>query len=549
MNLTVERPMALYALALIIPYLWYMFHRFSRIAANLGRQRALIKDSSILSRHKTAFVLRTLLRAIAWSMIVIAFAGVSWGTQFVPVQKNGRAVSLVFDISHSMEAADAPGGMTRLESAARYADMLLEKMPYVSVSVVIAKGDGAVAVPITEDVEAVRTVLTSLSPRLMTAQGSSLGKGIEKALTTFPSHTSQAANIWLFTDGEETDSSLVSSLTQAMRFGVPVSIIGFGSERETTITAGDGITQVKTALRSQEILKAIETAKTKGIQTQSNLTSEIRYIDASEVGSANTLLSSINGIRTGTADSGDQSVIYEIHPIDRHAAFLLLAIACIAASFVFGELTITKPKSIIKKASLSALVASTVIFTGCSAEKIRDGAKILEGRLEWNQKNYQNAVAHFMQVEESAEARGDEQMKQYAVYGLATTYLMQNENEAAKERFDSISSQSEDSIRFAVLYNNGILYHRNGDYNSAANCFKEALMIDSTNLNAKINLELSQKEAEAHSKTQEQQLTPISENTEEHSSLENALYSTIRENEQKQWKNQQQESESSALDY
>jgi hypothetical protein len=68
-------------------------------------------------------------------------------------------------------------------------------------------------------------------------------------------------------------------------------------------------------------------------------------------------------------------------------------------------------------------------------------------------------------------------------------------------------------------------------------------------MNAKINLELSLNEVETHARVQEQVLTPVTQNTDEPNASENSLYSTIREDEQNRWKNQQQETESSELDY
>ena len=84
-------------------------------------------------------------------MIICALAGISWGANLIPVQKNGKAVSMVFDISYSMEAQDAPESMTRLEAAANYAKEILKKIPDVRVSVVLSKGKGTIAIPLTED--------------------------------------------------------------------------------------------------------------------------------------------------------------------------------------------------------------------------------------------------------------------------------------------------------------------------------------------------------------------------------------------------------------
>ncbi|MBP5359590.1 MAG: VWA domain-containing protein [Treponema sp.] len=557
MNFSIERPWVLYLLILLIPYVYFMSSRFARIMKNLGPHTSLAKDSAVFTRTRSSFVPSTFLRCLAWVMLVLGASGISWGARYVPVQKNGRALSLVFDISHSMEAEDAPGDMTRLTAAANYADSLLEHIPYTSVSVVLAKGDGVVAIPLTEDMEAVRTLLSSLSPNLMTAQGTSLGKGIMTAINSFPVQSSQAATIWLFTDGEETDGSLANALTEAMKFGIPVTIIGFGSEREISVTAGDGKTQVKTALRSETLEQTIASVKEKFAQKagDSPVTPDIFYIDASVLGSANTVLDSF-AKKTGGASWQNQvygsedesSVVYELETVDRHNLFILLAIVFIAASFIFAELTI--PVTYLKKKGIiaSSVVAMAFLFSGCS-DDVSDGAKILSGRLNWNRKKYQESVASFMTVAENAEERGDSAVHDYALYNLATTYLMQNENEAAEKRYNEISPDADDKIKFSTLYNLGILSHRNGDYSKATDYFKRALLVDSTSINAKINLELSQSEVEAHARSQEQVLTPVTQNHDEPSAGENSLYSTIREDEQNRWKNQQQETESSELDY
>lgn len=557
MNFSIERPWVLYGLLLLIPYIYFMTSRFALIMKNFGPHRSLAKDSAVFTRTRSSFIPRTILHCLAWVMIVLGAAGISWGANYVPVQKNGRAISLVFDISHSMEAEDAPGDMTRLKAAANYADSLLDHIKYTSVSVVLAKGEGVVAIPLTEDMESVRTLLSSLSPNLMTAAGSSLGKGIETAINSFPVQASQSATIWLFTDGEETDNTLANALTEAMKFGIPVTIIGFGSEREISVTAGDGKTQVKTALRSEALEQTIASVKEKYAQKagDSPTTPDIFYIDASVLGSANTVLDSF-AKKTGGASWQNQvygtedesSVVYELETVDRHNLFILLAIVFLAASFIFGELTI--PVSYLKKKRLvtASVISLAFLFTGCT-DDVSDGAKILSGRLNWNRKKYQDSVASFMAVAENAEERGDRTVQDYALYNLATTYLMQNENEAAEKRYKEISPDADDRIKFSTLYNLGILSHRNGDYAKAADYFKQALLVDSTSMNAKINLELSLNEVETHARVQEQVLTPVTQNHDENNASDNSLYSTIREDEQNRWKNQQQDSESSELDY
>lgn len=548
MGFGILRPYALWALLLLVPALIYSLVSYKRLVHLMGMNKEISSHVNTFLRFRRSFVTRTFCRSLAWICLVLAFAGISWGTNTFPVQKSGDAVSMVFDISFSMQADDAPGGMTRLQSAVNYAEELLEHMEGTSVSAVIAKGEGTVAVPLTEDFLAVNSLLDCLSPYLMTTEGSSLGSGIETAINSFPVQSSQANRIWLFTDGEETDNTLVTSLSNAFKYGIPVTIIGFGSERESEVLAGDGKTSVKTALRSDAVRKAIEMANKKNIRsTQSRTDIEIKYIDASEVGSAYRLLSELNTHKNIGSKNESTSVAYEVQNVPRYNLFIALALVFFIASYLLSEIDLT---SLLHKKILgTSLVVLTVFsFTGCSSG-IKTGAMILQGKFEWNRKNYPQAVSCFLNAAEYAQENDDPSGKQYALYGLAVTYLMQDETQAALERFNEISSDAPESVRFAVMYNTGIIAHRKGDFDKASECFKNALEIDSSNLNAKINLELSLRQKAIQTHSQEQTLTPLTENSQDQSA-EQALYSIIRENDQNKWKNEQQKEKlSSSKDY
>ena len=193
------------------------------------------------------------------------------------------------------------------------------------------------------------------------------------------------------------------------------------------------------------------------------------------------------------------------------------------------------------------MVSLAFIMTGCTPG-FDDGVKILEGKIDWSKGNYQKATANFLESACSAQERGDSLVYQYSVYGIGSTYLMQGETEAARNKFNMIYENAPTQIKFAVLYNLGIIAHRNGNYEAAADYFRRSLLIDGTSTDAKINLELSLREESSHANEGATELIPISENREDQT-LENALYSILKEGEQQQWKNQQKESERSSQDY
>ena len=205
-------------------------------------------------------------------------------------------------------------------------------------------------------------------------------------------------------------------------------------------------------------------------------------------------------------------------------------------SFIIGEADFSLLTK--KRAAIAASLIVCIALCSCSG-KMNDSKSILEGTWNYHQKKYRQATADFLRAEENAAAAQNSVLRNYALYNLASTYLVQNETEAAEERLRMITPDAPPAVRFSALYNQGIIAHRKGDYEAAAECFKQALMIDSTDINAKINLELSlQQREESRSRSGEQQITPVSANESSHA-VEDAVFSVIQENDKKQWKSQE----------
>lgn len=548
MNFSCQRPYALYGFVLLVPALIVSILQFRKAYKNLNF--LTVKDKSSVSARRTKnfalmFGIRTFCISAAWAMLVLAFAGFSWGTYLAPVQTSGTAVSLVFDISYSMNADDASSGLSRLEASKKYAKMLLSHIPDTQISVVLAKGDGVAVLPLTDDRAAVESLIDSLSSNFMSSVGTSLGKGIKCAQKSFPANFSFKNSIWVFTDGEETDSLLESSLVSCVNKGISVSLIGFGTERETKVLAGDRKTYVLTALRSEKMKAACAAAMKKNSASRASDV-QISYIDATEPGSALFLLDGIkSSLISGSEETG---VAYEVKPVQRYSLFLGLGILFLVLSYVITELD---PEGISEKFKKSAvLVVVCMSFISCRGEASFSGRKnILEGSWFWYQKKYNDSVAKFLQTAFDSEKNGDLLLEQYAVYNLATTYLAQNENDVAFERYKQLENAGDKNIQYAVFYNCGIIADRKGNYEEAAKYFRNALKIDGTKIDAKVNLELSLMNAEKERKSKENVQNQVSE-TRTSSTMEESIFARIREYDEKQWKNSEKsEISNSSQDY
>lgn len=530
-----ENPRYLLISLLSIPAIMYSSVSFSKISKSLGlffqMNNNFSNPSSVIKRK---YKIRTVLWIMAWISFSVALSGPTWGISTVPVQKNGYAVSFVFDISNSMTSIDGQQGTsyTRLEAASAYANSLLTRFEQknIAVSAVLTKGNGIVAVPLTEDLFSIQALITQLSPALLTSQGSDIGSGIGAAIHSFPPQQARNATIIVFTDGEETVTSLEKSIKLAIEHGISVVLLGFGTEEGSECIAGDSETVVKTYLHKKQLQETVKKINSK-LLPQSVTAS---YFDAFERSSAASILNIALPVSSHNQYTSIET--YETKPVKRYRLFLILAIIFFCIGFIISEFYI--PTKIVNTKT-TGIMLLFLMFTSCSA-KVENAVGVLEGTYEWYTKDYQSSIASFLQTERKAQIDDDKVSQLYASVGLASSYLMQNETEAAMDILKDIPPDSSKDVLFSAYYNQGYVSYMNADYKKAVESFKKALFVSPTSIDAKVNLELSMEQEQSHTKAGLQEINPVIEK-QENDNAKNAIFSVIRRYEQNQWKNREQE--------
>ncbi len=551
--ISIQRPQIILAIFLLIPVIFFIKFHFKKLSRVVAVFYEKDPKSKMYKNLKKRLFLRTFFRSLSWICAVLAFSGISWGDKKIPVQKNGSSICLVFDISWSMMAADCPGKLTRLDAAKLYASNLVALLPGSSFSAVLSKGDGFTAIPETEDTTAVLSLINNLNPNLVSTPGSSIGKGIISALRSLSLNSAMLNYIWVFTDGDETDNSLQNALDEAAKNGIPVTMIGFGSEEGTEILTGDQKTKAKTALRSEKMKHLAESAEKRFFPSKKNSeNSLIHYVSADQNGSAHFLISQIKS--RGTKENGE-IFTYETVPVKRHQLFIFLALIFLALSFIAEELTFSNfPRK--KMNSKKAMSAVSIVFflaflTSCGANS-KNQKEILKGSWNFYQENYKTAMAQFL--DETIKTKEDSMAHQYALFGLAATYLAVNEYDAALDRTSQIlmgTASVPKELESAVFYNAGLIFARKNDFMTASEYFKKAILSDPNYLDAKINLELCSRHLEEQKGNQtESEMQKVSETNDNSPQIQNEIFNIIRENENKQWKKMETSPEENGiLDY
>ncbi|MGI1678300.1 MAG: VWA domain-containing protein [Cellvibrionaceae bacterium] len=175
--------------------------------------------------------------AFGWVLTCLALSGPTWQKLPQPLHQSQSAVVIVFDLSPSMVAEDIkPSRLIR----ARYklTDFLNQRIEGLTALIVYA-GEAHVVSPLTDDVDTITNLLTSLSPDMMPLRGSNIEMGIEKAIQLFKDSGLAEGKILVVTDS--IDSAAIPALEKSLiNKPFKLSILGVGTTEGAPIPIEDG---------------------------------------------------------------------------------------------------------------------------------------------------------------------------------------------------------------------------------------------------------------------------------------------------------------------
>ena len=170
----------------------------------------------------------------ALSLLIIAAARPQYGQQEKTVKRQGIEVMVALDISNSMLAEDvAPN---RLDRAKQMLSKMIDNMVDDKVGLVVFAGEAFTQLPITCDYVSAKMFLNTISPKLITTQGTAIGAALQTAIRSFGSQESDAGRaIILITDGENHEDDAIAAAKQAQELGIQVFVIGIGKPEGSPI--------------------------------------------------------------------------------------------------------------------------------------------------------------------------------------------------------------------------------------------------------------------------------------------------------------------------
>ncbi len=395
----------------------------------------------------------------------VALAGPKYGYRWQEIRRQGVDIIIALDCSRSMTVADIQP--TRLERAKREVFDLLAMLKGDRVGLVAFAGTAFLQCPLTLDYDAFNLFLNALSPDYLPVGGSDITGALETTLNHFDPKSASDKAVILITDGENTgDGDPVKAAETLKEKEIKLFCIGVGGGEGVPIPEPTG--GFKKDRSGRIILSRLDENTLKKMAVVTGGT----YV-RSVAGDMDLDAIYTDEIRKKmeleTLSSGRKQV-WE----NRFQWPLALALLCLVAELML-------PVS--RKGRVLSLLAALVLLPLPSAEA-NDSR---EGIDAYQKGDFQQALKHFT----DAQLNDPEQSEM--LYNVANAYYKTGNFEAAAEHYKQVLETDDAQLKQKALYNLGNTEFRRGDTDAAIGNYEAALSMDAEDRLAKENLEFVKK--------------------------------------------------------
>ena len=222
-----EEPAYLYLL-LLLPLLaaFYLYSNYRKRKAirKFGDPVLMAQLMPDVSKYRPDVKFWLLFTAIG--LFAVLLARPQFCSKLETVKRKGVEVMIALDISNSMLAQDVQP--SRLEKAKRLISKLVDGMENDKVGMIVFAGDAFTQLPITSDYISAKMFLESISPSLISKQGTAIGAAINLAARSFTPQEGVGRAIVVITDGENHEGGAVEAAKEAAKKGIQVNVLGVG---------------------------------------------------------------------------------------------------------------------------------------------------------------------------------------------------------------------------------------------------------------------------------------------------------------------------------
>lgn len=474
----IEYLIALAALPIMVLFYFWIV-KWKRNAAKKIGDPALVKE--ITAQYSSGkFLSKFILFIIAFTFCAFAIAALVKPDGTQKISRKGTDIMIALDVSRSMLAQDIKPD--RLERAKQVISKVIDNSPDDRIGIVIFAGRAYLQMPLTVDHAAAKMYLAAASPDDVPTQGTVISLALKMCYAAFNPKDKTYKSVLLISDGEDHDDEALKVTKQLAKEGIMVNTVGIGSPSGAPIM-DEETKQYKTDSKGQTVITKLNEQELSDIAKAGNGIYQL-YSGTDEV--AKNLKDKLSGISHETTLSDSSYVSFkQYYQYFLGAAFLFLLI-----EFFISEKKKLKVKSGV--AILFFMILSNSSFSqNVKPEIIRGNKAYKENKFDEAENAYKDALE-----------KSDKNVT--AGYNLGNTlYRKDDVEEAAKAYDNAINNATDNVIKQKAFYNKGVAYQKAKKLPECILAYKNALILNPNDEDARQNLQRALKEQQQQNKKED----------------------------------------------
>lgn len=412
---------------------------------------------------------------LALASFIVALARPQFGTRLDTRERTGIEAIIALDVSNSMLAEDVKPN--RLEKAKMMVSNMVDGMRDDKIGLIVFAGQAFVQLPITSDYVSAKMFLETISPSMMSVQGTDIAEAINLSMRSFTQQEDVSRAIFVITDGEDNEARGVEAAKQAASKGIRVYVLGIGNPGGAPIPI-PGTGQYIIDDEGNTVISKLSEEMCREIATAGN--GSYIYVDNSS--SAQKKLSEqVDRL----AKAKMESQIYSEYD-EQFQGFVLIGILLLLLDVFLleRESKSTWLSNLFHRgrpvAALFLLIFSLTAMAQTDRDYIRRGNRLMRDSV------YDKAQVEYQKAIEK------DNTNPISHFNLGNALLYQNKAEDAMKEYETAARLEKDKTRLAQIYHNmGVVLQSAKQFDKAVACYRNSLRNDPTNDETRYNYALS----------------------------------------------------------
>lgn len=435
----------LWLLVVLLPGLALLYLRTRRARRKLLSRFASSRLLGALTGSFSPFRenLKTILIFLAFGFLVLSLARPQWGYDWREARGKGIDILFVLDASKSMLARDIRPN--RLERAKLAILDLIEDISGDRLGLIAFSGNAFLQCPLTLDHDAFRQSLDIIEPGLLSRGGTNFRSAIEEAAATFE----EADNfkfVVLITDGEDLAGEGLAQARSAAQEGIKIFTVGVGSSEGERIPVYDSRGR-PTFLRDERGNFVLTRLDENTLREMAEVTGGF-YTPLGVTGEG---LQAVLNQGLASVPREELGSRLERVPVERFQVFLLLALLLLVADSLLGNRRrrSSPPPSRSPAGASRLLLLLSIGLLGIGAPRALEAADNRQASKLYSEGKYSEAARAFRDI---AEMDPDNKLHRY---NLGCAAFRQGEWETAASYFREALETDDLNLQADAFYNLG----------------------------------------------------------------------------------------------